>query len=210
MTPHIYLDLDDVLNTMVPALLHGIGGPIQPHDYERLVVLAGDHSPWMIVDIARSLFPERSYTWSTFWEAISEDIWASMPVSDMGLWLLELCATLVGRDNVSILTAPIRATGRSREQCLVGKSRWLEKELPEWAHHQYGLAPNKHFYASPRGLLIDDSEKNVIAWQAAGGSALLWPRPWNGLPPATTMDINARLRQWVHHATTDSTQLQRV
>jgi hypothetical protein len=41
------------------------------------------------------------------------------------------------------------------------------------------FAVRKHHIAAPGKLLIDDCDSNVDAWRAAGGTAILWPRPWN-------------------------------
>ena len=46
---------------------------------------------------------------------------------------------------------------------------------------QFLIGPSKHLCAKPGVLLIDDSDKNVAAFQEQGGSSLLVPRPWNSL-----------------------------
>ena len=46
----------------------------------------------------------------------------------------------------------------------------------------------KHLLAAPCKLLVDDFDGNVDGWVAAGGAAVIAPRPWNRFRPATGAD----------------------
>jgi 5'(3')-deoxyribonucleotidase len=62
-----------------------------------------------------------------------------------------------------------------------GKVEWLHRELPDVVHDGRFLlsGTRKDLVARPGAVLIDDAEHNCEAWEAAGGRAILYPRPWN-------------------------------
>ncbi len=119
-----------------------------------------------------------------FWEWISRRTWEMMPPSGQ-FWLLDAAATMVGRENVLIATAPTKSA-----DCLFGKYQWMDEHLPDWCKRQYSVTPRKHWLSQPGVLLIDDSDGNVERWRdpfpdskihIEGGDAILVPRPWNSL-----------------------------
>jgi hypothetical protein len=56
------------------------------------------------------------------------------------------------------------------------------------------IGPRKHFACRPTTLLVDDGDHNVREWRAAGGPAILVPRPWN-----TNHDLADDPMMYVHH-----------
>jgi len=171
-TKYIYLDMDDVLNTCTPAALHYVGCPVDPEDVSC-------HRPEWGYDITKAanlLHPTKIFTESTFWQSIGRDFWANVPKSAECDWLLETCAGLVGRERVCILTAPTLDP-----DCLAGKLEWIQWFMPKWIHRQYLIGPRKHHCAQRGALLIDDSDKNIEAFEKHGGTGILMPRPWNHL-----------------------------
>lgn len=72
----------------------------------------------------------------------------------------------------------ILSTPSLNEGCMPGKELWIRKHLP-FLSRQYIFAPSKKFCARPTSILIDDRDKNVDEFRAAGGQAFLLPRPWN-------------------------------
>ena len=100
-----------------------------------------------------------------FWENLR-------PCSDAAL-IVDVCEQYFGRGNICILSSPSLDPA-----CLSAKARWIKKYLPQYKN-QYFLGPSKHFAASSDHLLIDDSDKNVNAFRAAGGKAILMCRQWN-------------------------------
>ena len=44
---------------------------------------------------------------------------------------------------------------------------------------RYALTPQKHLLAGPNRILIDDNDRNIEAFRAAGGIGILFPQPWN-------------------------------
>lgn len=59
-----------------------------------------------------------------------------------------------------------------------GKVRWLRKHFGD-TFDDYLIGAPKFLCASPNNLLIDDHDGNVASFIEAGGSAILFPQPWN-------------------------------
>jgi len=174
----IFLDMDDVLNTCTMYALRYVGCTVEATDYTKFNPDWG----WNIVNAANHLHPTRKFTEDEFWPLIDRQFWATIPRSQECQWLLDVSAGIVGEENVCILSSSTRDP-----DCLAGKLDWIQNELPPWMHRQYLLGPRKHFCASPDSLLIDDRDYNVDTFRAAGGQAILVPRPWNTLHKQETM-----------------------
>lgn len=166
----IFLDLDDVCNTLAPFVLHSVGCDIGPSDYTRYPRAHG----FNISDAANEMLNEAHYTPATLWASIPRAVWVKVPESDFFPWLLDACAKAVGRENVCIATSPTKDP-----ECLAGKLEWIHDHFPEWMHRQYAITPRKHLFARPDSLLIDDYGDNVERFKAHGGHAITVPRPWN-------------------------------
>ncbi len=179
----IYLDMDDVCNAFSMFALKKVGCPVEPFDFHLF-------KPEWGFDILRSVnllhpralthnFPSEEafyFTGEYFWSLIDRSVWRDAPESKEFKWLLSECEALVGRENVCILTTPTEDP-----ECLAGKLEWIHDHFPKWMHKQYLIGWQKHLLARPGALLIDDSDKNVDAFQKAGGQTLLVPRPWNSM-----------------------------
>lgn len=170
MIRRIFLDLDDVCNTLAPFVLHSVGGSIGPSDYARY---PREHG-FNISDAANAVLGEPRYTPATLWASIPRSVWVKVPESDFFPWLLDTCAQAVGRENVCIATSPTKDP-----DCLAGKLEWIHDHFPEWMHRQYAITPRKHLLARPDSLLIDDYSENIERFEAHGGYAITVPRPWN-------------------------------
>lgn len=168
MIRRILLDVDDVLNQFTLYALREVGCVL-----DTIEDFPGEVG-FDIVAAANKLGLTYFSTKADFWQRISRDFWANVPVSPECYWLIELCARFVGRDSVCLLTSPT-----TQPECLAGKLEWIHRNLPEWLHRQYLIGPVKHFCATGDALLIDDSPHNVNAFRDAGGQAILFPKPWN-------------------------------
>jgi hypothetical protein len=170
MIRRIYLDLDDVCNTLAPFVLNAVGCPIGPSDYASY---PREHG-FNISDVANDMLGTVRYTPATLWASIPRSVWVKVPESDIFHWLLDTAAAAVGRENVCIATSPTKDP-----DCLAGKLEWIHEHFPEWMHRQYAITPRKHLFARPNSLLIDDHGENAERFEAHGGHAILVPRPWN-------------------------------
>lgn len=69
-----------------------------------------------------------------------------------------------------------------------GKIRWLHKHIgPRF--RDYVFTSKKYLLAKPGNILIDDLMHNVGPFRAEGGSAILFPAPWNDAAPPEGKDI---------------------
>ena len=170
MIRRIFLDLDDVCNTLAPFVLHSVGCDVAPTDYTHYPRQFG----YALSDVANHLLGEPRYTSATLWASIPRAVWVKVPESPFFPWLLEACAEAVGRENVCIATSPTKCP-----ESLAGKLEWIHDHFPEWMHRQYAITPRKHLFARADSLLIDDYGENVARFEAHGGRAILVPRPWN-------------------------------
>ena len=170
MIQRIFLDLDDVCNTLAPFVLHSVGCDIAPTDYAGYPRQFG----YRISDVSNFLLGESRYTPATLWASIPRSVWVKVPESPFFRWLLEACAEAVGRENVCIATNPTKCP-----ESLAGKLEWIHGHFPAWMHRQYAITPRKHLFARPDSLLIDDHSDNTDRFQANGGHVMLVPRPWN-------------------------------
>jgi len=182
----IALDLDDVCNEFTLHALAAFGCDIKPDEFSK-------YKPEWNFDIlkaARELdFRDRpQITSEEFWETFDRDFWAGLPESAEFRELLGLTYDIVGLENTFILTAPICGPAHETATadwcnitagCLAGKYNWIQDHLPPEMRNNFSMSPVKHLSAAPDALLIDDSDSNVNAFRAAGGQAVVMPRPWN-------------------------------
>jgi 5'(3')-deoxyribonucleotidase len=179
----IYLDMDDVLNTLGPYLLRSFGCSCEATDY-------GAYPGSLDIVPATNRLLGTRYGRKQFWEAVHQRIWAECPKSPECDWLIRRCRSLVGY-NIYIATSPTKDPG-----CLAGKLEWIHSHLPRWLHRQYCITPRKHLLGKPGTLLIDDNEGNCLKFIDAGGVAILFPRPWNsaaGQPARAFLDTNLEI-----------------
>jgi hypothetical protein len=163
----IYLDLDDVCNTLTPHLLWWVNCPVEQTDYSTYP------GKMEIVPAANRLLGSRRYTRATFWQSIPRRAWAAVPRTPELPWLLRACKRLVG-ENIFLATSPTKDP-----DCLAGKLEWIQANLPRWLHRQYFVTPRKWKLAQPGTLLIDDNETNCRLFEEHGGRVIRFPRPWN-------------------------------
>lgn len=108
-----------------------------------------------------------------FWAIAEEEFWANLPWTVEGKDIYALAAGLFPLEQLTILSSPSWNLGS-----LPGKIRWLREHIPDLSR-RFIFAPNKYYIAGPGKLLIDDNDINCEMWEKAGGTAFLYPRPWN-------------------------------
>ena len=170
MIKRILLDIDDVCNRFTMTALHYVGCRIDPMQYDSFPV----ECQYDIVGAANKLLGYERFSVSDFWEHIPRKFWANTPPSEEFPLLLGWCESLVGQENLCLLTSPT-----IDPDCLAGKLEWIHRFAPRWLHRQYQVGPCKQFCAMHEALLIDDADKNVNKFREWGGNTLLVPRPWN-------------------------------
>ena len=150
----IALDLDGVLGDFV-------GATAKLLNFDPRVVTCWDY------------YPKIGTTESAFWKSIQaqgsqfwEDI-APYP------WYAMLHRTCKRTAQAVVLTSPI-----DDPACHFGKASWLKRHL-FLKPGDYLIGAAKEFCATPRTVLIDDSDKNCATFIEHGGRAILFPRPWN-------------------------------
>jgi len=187
----IYLDLDDVLNTLAPYVL------------VKLLLLDKDPKSYVwwdsrwgysIASAARDLANKAGCCepGSPFWSNFDREGWASVPLDPNAVWLIDTCSQLVGAENVFILTRPTQFG-----DCYAGKCDWVSDKLGQHWLDRLIVTGQKRLLARKDRLLIDDHQDNLTSWEFAGGEAIAYPRPWNskkGLDPAE--HVRMRLSGW--------------
>jgi hypothetical protein len=153
----VFLDLDGVLVDFV-------GGAFAHH---------GKSLPMREVrwDFPKQLGFEDAWA-ESFWAGLGYDFWANLDWTAEGQALLAQLEGLFG-DRIALLTSPAKTSG-----CAEGKLAWIGRHLPKYAR-RYFIGPPKELIAGPGKILVDDHEENTRKFAAAGGRAILVPRPWN-------------------------------
>lgn len=155
----VFFDMDGVLADFVGGTfrVHGKSIPIKDvvWDYPKdlgFPLGSADPAFWAPLGNAR------------FWENL-EPLWD-------GMRLFQEVANEIGPARIGILSS-----GLCPGSC-DGKRAWLAKHLPGY-EKQAVFSHNKRLVGGPGKILIDDHDPNVDGFRAAGGRAVLIPRPWN-------------------------------
>lgn len=157
-TSTVFLDLDGVLADFVAEamVMHG------RRREERDQVNTYNVWDWL------------GETETSFWSLLTKKhFWSNLdPTAEM-FDIVRLAEEYAGGpEHVCLLTTPYASPGSH-----AGKWEWIRDYLPAYTK-RYLMGRPKHVCARDN-LLIDDSDMNVAEWKAAGGWAILLPRPWN-------------------------------
>jgi hypothetical protein len=153
----IFLDVDGVIADFVGGVrrLYGMPDDWVPRRY----------------DIAAEL--------GVSWEMITKEIavsrwfWNELDVCADGAEFAAAVVDMSEGFNVVPLTKPMHGC----DSFYIERVDWLESNFNQLSYPIF--AHDKSPIAAPGKLLIDDCDENINAWRAAGGQAILWPRPWN-------------------------------
>jgi len=155
----IFLDLDGVCCDFVEALRSKFGfyggWPEGTYNIDKVLDISDEY----------------------LWTSLDFDFWTSMPKTEECDELVELTSKF----DTCLLTAfPHYLEGRVREITASGKVNWIKNNLPDFYYDDKFLIGNcKHFCASPRAILIDDSDRKIEKFELAGGYGILFPQLWN-------------------------------
>jgi 5'(3')-deoxyribonucleotidase len=167
----IFLDMDGVLvDFVLPAMrMHGADLTSEYH--------YPDGFNWDVVGATNYIrgrdhigyYYPQTVSYEDFWKALGFQWWSSLkPYPWAGLFIQEL------EKYGSVRLATSAATS----ECAAGKYTWVKKNLPQYLDKLH-IGCCKSDFAQDGALLIDDRDKNCDDFIAAGGMAILVPRPWN-------------------------------
>jgi len=126
----------------------------------------------VLADFDRHAREQNKYTedGKVKWGELDHQWWATMPAF-FGAKKFYSAVRKLGK--VKFLTAPVLGA-----DCFSGKAEWVQKFASR--RGKYALmdliicpAKDKYFLASPNHILVDDREKNIKEWVAAGGIGVL-------------------------------------
>ena len=125
------------------------------------------------------------------------EFWAGLGWMPDGQRLLAEVEDYFGAENVCLLSNPGQGSGG-----MVGKQQWIANHMPQYSRRVLlGAATAKAFCAHGQSVLVDDRNENVELFWAAGGQAILVPRPWNRDYALADHCIPSLLRSRLHHLT---------
>lgn len=143
--------------------------------------------------------PRFNVSYENLFKGMHRYFWANLKWMPDGRSVLSLCEKYFP-DRVFLLTAP-----HIQEGVIDGRMDWIRDNAPEYSRKVL-VGYCKEAIATvggKRSILIDDWDRNINAWHAAGGRALMCPRPWNSdynLAYKTLEVIEAALKGEVTHA----------
>ena len=143
----IYVDMDGVVADFDKRFTDLSG--MSPSDYESK---NGKNAFWDFIDVKHKL---------AFWVGIQ-------PMSDA-----QSLMDYVSKHDYEMLTAP-----SIRKESLMGKGLWIRNWtnkglFPSKPKVNYKPAKNKHQFAAPNHILIDDKPSTIDSWNAASGIGIL-------------------------------------
>jgi len=161
----VFLDMDGVIADFTRGALEYVGLSIPPFKTLR----------WDFIN-------QLGLPVETFWRTLShKDFWANLPVLEDGRELYNIIADVVGPGNIVVLSSGIV------EGSCDGKRLWLRRHFP-LLEKTAVFGSVKDQLAAPCKILVDDHQANIDAFRAAGGRAIIVPRPWNELAYLTDDD----------------------
>lgn len=120
-----------------------------------------------------------------FWELIDQKIglefWSEMEWSPQGERLWEFISPY----GVELLTSPSK-----HETSRLGKNMWVKNNLKPQPKVNFKFSKEKHAFAHPKAIHIDDRKDIIKRWNKAGGIGIYHPKNATNID-----DVINRLRQ---------------
>lgn len=160
----VFLDLDGVLTDFTSGVHRAFNMPYAYADYPYTKGL------W-------DWFAEAGLTWNQVDSVCNAGFWACLEwmFDGKGIYHEVRKYARLSDSSLNLLTTPMKNINST-----VGKLTWIREQLGENRRKQALITgADKKIFAGPDTLLIDDRNKNIEEFIAAGGRGLLVPRPWN-------------------------------
>lgn len=160
MKPICYLDMDGVICDFVGSTCkaHGLASP---YGNVNCLGIFEMETCWGMTE-------------EKFWEPLAtREFWEFMPKTPEADQIVNLLVNTFGEDRICILTHPSGYDG-----CIGAKKAWIAREFP-FLTKQMLFGASKQFLGGPDRYLVDDRDKNIIAFESFGGSGITVPRAWN-------------------------------
>ena len=122
----------------------------------------------------------KKYFWELFRESVGKnekDFWANLPWQPGGkeLWgyIEQYKPNILSSPAIDFSKPQAQQLDPKFNQAIQGKKMWIAKNLSNVGKEIFVPAIQKSAFAKPNRILIDDMQKNIDAWEAAGGIAIL-------------------------------------
>jgi len=122
----------------------------------------------------------KSYFWELFRKGVGKnekDFWSNLPWQPGGekLWktIQKYQPNILSSPAVDFSLPSNQQLSPEYNQAIQGKKEWIAKNLTNVGEEIFVPAVQKAKFAAPNHILIDDMEKNITAWEAAGGIGIL-------------------------------------
>lgn len=170
MIDTVFLDVDDVL----ADFMDGIHKTLNiPYNYKIYPYKKGD---WNILGYQTKLNDGSLVTFEKCNACCTTLFWQHLEWMHDGHDILKEVIKYFKPEQIYLLTSPM-----PNVESATGKWIWVKKNLPKYYKQTIITQAPKSLLAKPDCLLIDDKDENVEEFIAAGGDAILVPRPWNKL-----------------------------
>jgi 5'(3')-deoxyribonucleotidase len=161
--PTIFLDLDGVFVDFIGGIHAVFGRPFDLFRYPYTL------DKW-------NFFEEAAFTFKDAAARCNEEFWVGLSWMYDGQTLMAKIAERTEPTDIMLLSSPMPHLGS-----FAGKIRWVQTNMPTLSKRCIITETSKGVFARPDAVLIDDRDLNIEEWEAAGGTGILVPRPWNKL-----------------------------
>lgn len=169
MKPIVFLDMDGVLADYFTAVFDAFD--LRLDDYKAQKPWKYAIHEWIAEMDGKPMIHETLYPYLYNRDAF---FWEHIPLYPWTTALLETVKSMVGEENVFIVTHP-----QPDGLCYAGKLAWIQRHLNIRQDHII-FCTHKHLLSKRNTVLIDDCTDNCYYFSTLGlGNAILFPQPWN-------------------------------
>lgn len=153
MIKTIFLDMDGVITNFNKSVCEEFNLPYPPQVYH--------------------FFPEIRESVNEFCDS---SFWENLEWMPDGHEILRTVTGIFGTEKIYLLTKMM-----PNVETASGKMKWIKKNIPAYSNRVIltALGVPKSLLAKRNTLLIDDNDKYIEEFEAAGGQVILVPRPYN-------------------------------